>query len=68
VEIHGLRVLKIDGKVEDFPVRDGDVGQAELRASLSQRPGDCLVAVTEHAYIRLTPGSRATAGAAESHT
>jgi hypothetical protein len=65
VEIHGLRVLKFDGKVEDFPVRGGDVEQARLRAALSQRPGDCLVVVTEHAYIRLAPGSTALAKAAE---
>lgn len=67
MEIHGLRVLKFDGKVEDFPVWGGDVEQARLRAALSQRPGDCLVAVTEHAYIRLTPGSKAIAGVAESN-
>ena len=58
MEVHGLRVLKYDGTVADFPVANGDVGQAQLRASLSQRPGDLLVAVTEHAYIRLTkPGA-----------
>lgn len=66
MEIHGLRVLKLDGKVEEFPVRGGDVEQARLRAALSQRPGDCLVVVTEHAYIRLTPGAKTIAGAESS--
>jgi hypothetical protein len=55
VEVHGLRVLKHDGTSDEFPVLDGDVGQAELRAALSQRPGDLVVAVTDHAYIRLLP-------------
>ena len=50
--IHEVLVLKSDGRTERFPVTDGDVGQAQLRASLSQRPGDDLVVVTEHAYIR----------------
>lgn len=52
MEIHELLVLKKDGRVERFPVTDGDVAQAQLRASLCQRPGDTLVAVTEHAYLR----------------
>jgi hypothetical protein len=52
VEIHELLVLKNDGRVERFRVTDGDLAQAELRASLCQRPGDDLVVVTEHAYIR----------------
>ena len=52
VEIHELLVLKNDGRTERFRVTDGDVAQAELRASLCQRPGDDLVVVTEHAYIR----------------
>jgi hypothetical protein len=52
VEIHELLVLKKDGRVERFRVTDGDVAQAELRASLCRRPGDDLVVVTEHAYIR----------------
>ena len=50
--IHEVLVLKSDGRTERFPVTDGDVAQAELRASLSQRPGDDLVVVTEHASIR----------------
>ena len=52
MEIHELLVLKNDGRVERFRVTDGDLAQAELRASLCQRPGDDLVVVTEHAYIR----------------
>jgi hypothetical protein len=36
-----------------FPVRDGDAPQARLRAALVQRPEDCVVAVTEDAYIRV---------------
>jgi hypothetical protein len=52
VEIHELLVLKEDGSVEHFRVSDGDVAQAKLRASLCQRPGDSLVVVTQHAYIR----------------
>jgi hypothetical protein len=52
VEIHEVLVLKSDGRTERFPVTDGDVAQAELRASLCQRPGDDLVVVTDHAYIR----------------
>jgi hypothetical protein len=57
VEIHELLVLKDDGRVERFRVSDGDVVQAKLRASLCQRPGDSLVVVTEHAYIRSDPSS-----------
>jgi len=52
VDIHELRVVKHDGKVDRFPV-DGDLAQAELRASLTQLPGDLRIAVTEHAYIRV---------------
>jgi hypothetical protein len=59
VEIHELLVLKEDGGVEHFRVSDGDVAQARLRASLCQRPGDSLVVVTEHAYIRSGSGERA---------
>ena len=55
MEIHELLVLKNDGRVERFRVTDGDLAQAELRASLCQRPGDDLVVVTEHAYIRSKP-------------
>jgi hypothetical protein len=52
VAIHEVLVLKSDGRTQRFPVTDGDLAQAELRAALSQRPGDDLVIVTEHAYIR----------------
>jgi hypothetical protein len=55
VEIHELLVLKNDGRTEHFRVTDGDIAQAELRASLCQRPGDELVMVTEHAYFRSKP-------------
>ena len=60
VEIHELLVLKNDGRVERFRVTDGDVAQAELRASLCRRPGDDLVVVTEHAYIRSKPTEHAS--------
>jgi hypothetical protein len=55
-EIREFVVLKSDGKVEHFPVLDGDVAQAKVRASLCQRPGDSLVAVkTDGAHIRIKP-------------
>jgi hypothetical protein len=53
VEIREYLVLKHDGKTERFPVRGGDVAQAQLRASLVLRPDDDVVAVTEDAYIRI---------------
>ena len=56
MEIHEYLVLKYDGKVEHFPVLDGDVAQAKIRASLCQLPGDALVVAIENAYIRLLPG------------
>jgi hypothetical protein len=59
VEIHEYLVLKHDGKVEHFPVLDGDVAQAKIRATLCQLPSDCLVAVTDDAYIQLRPGGLA---------
>ncbi len=59
MEIHELLVLKVDGSVEHFRVSDGDVAQAKLRASLCQHPGDSLVVVTEHAYIRSSSSSGA---------
>ncbi|MGH3127361.1 MAG: hypothetical protein ACRDPX_05540 [Gaiellaceae bacterium] len=52
-------VLKYDGNTVRFPVRDGDVAQARLRAALAQRPDDCVVAVTDDAYIRVGPDSGA---------
>lgn len=55
MEIHEYLVLKHDGRVERFPVVDGDVSQAMVRASLSRRPGDSLVVVTEVAYIQVEP-------------
>jgi hypothetical protein len=68
VEIHELLVLKHDGRVERFRVTDGDVAQAELRASLCQRPGDSLVVVTEHAYIRSSSiTDRATSSPPSTH-
>ena len=57
VEIREYLVLRFDGTTVRFPVRDGDVAQARLRAALSQRPDDCVVAVTEDAFIRMGPGS-----------
>lgn len=53
VEIREYLVLKYDGNTVRFPVRDGDVAQARLRAALTQRPDDCVVAVTEDAFIRV---------------
>ena len=57
VEIREYLVLRFDGTTVRFPVRDGDVAQARLRAELSQRPDDCVVAVTRDAFIRLGSGS-----------
>ncbi len=53
VEIREYLVLRFDGTTVRFPVRDGDVAQARLRAALTQRPEDCVVAVTDGAYIRV---------------
>jgi uncharacterized protein YajQ (UPF0234 family) len=53
VEIREYLVLKHDGKIARFPVRGGDVEQARLRAALTQRPDDSIVAVTKDAYIRV---------------
>ena len=53
MEIREYLVLRFDGTSVQFPVRDGDVAQARLRAALSQRPEDCVVVVTENAYIRV---------------
>ena len=57
VEIREYLVLRFDGTTVRFPVRDGDVAQARLRAALSQRPDDCVVAVTDDAYIRVRSDS-----------
>lgn len=53
LEIREYLVLRFDGTTVRFPVRDGDVAQARLRAALTQRPQDCVVAVTDDAYIRV---------------
>ena len=53
MEIREYVVLKFDGTKVRYPVRDGDVAQARLRAALTQRPEDYVVAVTEDAYIRV---------------
>jgi hypothetical protein len=53
LEVREYLVLKDDGKTERFPVLDGDVAQARLRAALVQRPNDSAVVVTEDAYIRV---------------
>jgi hypothetical protein len=55
LEVREYLVLKHDGTAVRFPVRDGDVDQARLRAALSRRPDDSVVAVTENAYIRVAP-------------
>ena len=57
MEIREYLVLRFDGTAVRFPVRDGDVAQARLRAALSQRSEDCVVAITEDAYIRVRSGS-----------
>ena len=53
LEIREYLVLKFDGSTVRFPVLDGDVAQAHLRAALTGRPEDCVVAVTDDAYIRV---------------
>ena len=63
LEIREYLVLKFDGTTVRFPVRDGDVAQARLRAALTQRPDDCVVAVTEDAYIRVGSDSVADTSA-----
>lgn len=55
LEIREYLVLKHDGNSVRFPVRDGDVGQAQLRAALVRRPEDSVVAVTADAYIQVRP-------------
>jgi hypothetical protein len=60
VEIREYLVLKYDGKTERFPVRDGDIAQARLRAALTQRPDDYVVAVTDDAFIRVGAASAST--------
>jgi hypothetical protein len=53
VEIREYLVLRLDGTSVRYPVRDGDVAQARLRAALTRRPEDWVVVVTEDAYIRV---------------
>lgn len=57
MEIREYLVLKYDGTSKRFPVLEGDVAQARVRAALCHRPGDCVVAVTEGAYIRVRSDS-----------
>ena len=61
MEIREYLVLRFDGTTVRFPVRDGDVAQARLRAALTRRPDDCVVAVTEDAYIRVQSDSAVVA-------
>ena len=53
MEVREYLVLKYDGTTVRYPVHDGDVAQARLRAALSQRPDDEVVVVTDDAYFRL---------------
>ena len=53
VEVREYLVLKHDGTTVRYPVRNGDVAQARLRAALSQRPDDSVVVVTDDAFIRV---------------
>jgi hypothetical protein len=62
LEVREYLVLKHDGKTERFPVREGDVDQARLRAALVQRPDDYVIAVTEDAYIRVRAERAAESG------
>ena len=58
MEVREYLVLKYDGTTVRYPVHDGDVAQARLRAALSQRPEDEVVVVTDNAYFRLSPTGR----------
>jgi hypothetical protein len=53
LEVREYLVLKYDGTTVRYPVRDGDVAQARLRAALTQRPEDDVVLVTDDAYFRV---------------
>ena len=53
LEVREYLVLKFDGRTVRYPVQDGDVAQARLRAALSQRPNDEVVVVTDDAYFRV---------------
>ena len=61
MEVREYLVLKYDGTTVRYPVHDGDVAQARLRAALSQRPDDEVVVVTEDAYFRVSSTSRSFA-------
>ena len=58
MEVREYLVLKHDGTTVRYPVQDGDVAQARLRAALSQRPQDEVVVVTDDAYFRVGSTSR----------
>ena len=58
LEVREYLLLKHDGTTVHFPVQDGDVAQARLRAALSQRPNDDVVVVTEDAYFRVASSRR----------
>jgi hypothetical protein len=62
VEIREYLLLRFDGTSVRFPVRDGDVAQAHLRAALTQGSEDFVVLVTEDAYIRVGSDSAVDAG------
>jgi hypothetical protein len=57
LEVREYLILKYDGSAVRFPVEDGDVGQARLRAALSRRPDDQVVVVTDDAYFRVSEPS-----------
>ena len=58
MEVREYLVLKHDGTTVRYPVNDGDIAQARLRAALSQRPNDEVVVVTDDAYFRIGSGDR----------
>jgi hypothetical protein len=58
MDVREYLLLKHDGSTVHFPVKDGDVGQARLRAALSQRPEDEVVVVTDDAYFRLSSSGK----------
>jgi hypothetical protein len=53
LEVREYLVLKYDGTTVRYPVQDGDVAPARLRAALTQRPEDEVVLVTDDAYFRV---------------
>ena len=58
LEVREYLVLKYDGTTVRYPVQDGDVAQARLRADLTRRPDDDVVLVTDDAYFRVAPTGR----------